>query len=540
MIEMTAEDRYRQLADLMPQIVWTATPSGFVDYYNQRWYEFTGFKPSDDGDEIWNSVIHPEDSKRTSEAWTNAIKTGQPYEIEYRFKHRRTGELRWFMGRAVPIHDTKGEIIKWYGSTFDIHDRVIAEEQRRESEKRFQIMLQQAKDEADAAKASAELANEAKTRFLANMSHEIRTPLAAILGFSELLKGRTKEGDQDAALQLDRISRNATQLGRLIDELLDLSKIEAGHLEIESLDFDLFAAVEDAVASVSFKAREKGLSFVTKLFGFVPRFINSDPTRFRQILINVIGNAVKFTEKGGIDVEFEHYRNENKKYLMVRVRDTGIGLSPGERAKIFEPFTQADSSVTRRYGGTGLGLVLSRRLAQLMGGDLVLEESSRGLGSSFLLTIELGEITGAQADHEFLSGRPVVCAEDNCSLKGKQILVVDDSTDNQTIVRLYLSAVGAEVEVAHNGLKAIEKMRTKTYDIVLMDIQMPEMDGYEALRVAIDEGYQNPIVALTAHAFKQEKDRCLHAGFSDYISKPVDRHLLIRRISEILTVFRDQ
>lgn len=389
--------------------------------------------------------------------------------------------------------------------------------------------LRSAKDDAERARASAEAANESKTRFLANMSHEIRTPLAAILGYSELLKGRTNSSDPEAATQLDRVSRNAAQLGRLIDELLDLSKIEAEKLEIELSDFDLLNAIEDALASVSLMARQRGLVFEQKMTGDVPRFIRTDSTRFKQILTNIIGNAVKFTESGRIDVEFEHLQTRGKHLLQVRTTDTGIGLSPEQQQKLFEPFMQADASVTRKYGGTGLGLVLSRRLARLLGGELTLEKSALGEGSSFLLTIEI-EIPKKDAQIPEPTRSPSTLPR----LDGARILVVDDSPDNQTIIRLFLTAVGAEVSLANNGLEAVEKMTGTAHDVVLMDIQMPLMDGYQALKIVNQNGYRGPILALTAHALKEEKDRCLAAGFTDYMSKPINRGLLIERLAQLL------
>lgn len=389
--------------------------------------------------------------------------------------------------------------------------------------------LKTARDEAERAKHAAEAANESKTRFLANMSHEIRTPLAAILGYSELLKGRTSRDDEEAASQLDRIARNASQLGRLIDELLDLSKIEAERFDIELSDFELSTALDDALASVSLVARQKGLIFEQKMVGDVPRFIRTDQTRFRQILTNIIGNAVKFTERGRIDVEFRCTRGGGsvgaKTFLEARVKDTGIGLSSEQQARLFEPFMQADPSVTRKYGGTGLGLSLSRRLARLLGGDLTLESSSLDGGSTFCLKIEIGLPTVREI---------APAARTPARLDGRRVLLVDDSPDNQTIIRLFLTNVGASIELANNGEEAVEKLKRTTYDVVLMDIQMPVMDGYQALKLARTNGYRGPILALTAHAMKEERDRCLAAGFTDYMSKPINRTALVQRITDLI------
>lgn len=405
-----------------------------------------------------------------------------------------------------------------YEAVMDVTDRLRSQNEQQE----LMTIMENAKIEA-------ERANESKTRFLANMSHEIRTPLAAILGFSELLQNKIRKEDVESATHLDRISRNASQLGRLIDELLDLSKIEADKFEIERTDFDLFAVIEDAISSVSLRAREKGLIFEQHFIGVVPRHINTDRARLVQLLTNILGNAVKFTESGRIDVEFEYMRHQEKSFLRIRVKDTGIGLAKEHQAKIFEPFVQADASVTRKYGGTGLGLVLSKRFAQLLGGDLNLEASEPGKGSSFLATIEIKEVAP-----QIKSVKDVVTARPHDGvLAGKRILIVDDSPDNQTIIRLYLESTRADLEIASNGREATDMIRKTQFDLVLMDIQMPVMDGYQALKVARNEGFLNPIVALTAHAMKEEKQRCLSSGFTDYLSKPVNRSTLISRIADL-------
>ena len=397
----------------------------------------------------------------------------------------------------------------------------------------YRIELQAAKDDAEKARRAAESANESKTRFLANMSHEIRTPLAAVLGFSELLKGRTKPEDADAEIQLDRISRNATQLGRLIDELLDLSKIEAERLEIERTNFNVQTALQDALASVSLMAEQKGLAFKQIFKTEIPKIITTDATRFKQILTNVIGNAVKFTEKGRVEVHVEKFDSHGKHYLRIHVKDTGIGLTAEQKNKLFEAFMQADPSVTRKYGGTGLGLVLSRQLARLLGGDLTLEQSELGAGSTFLINIEIG-IQEANGKDLQESREQNLAANDKNILAGHEILVVDDSVDNQTIISLFLTNVGAKIEIANNGLEAVEKMAAKKYDAVLMDIQMPVMDGYQSLQTVRAQGYDHPIIALTAHAMKDEKERCLASGFTDYMSKPINRALLVQRLSDII------
>lgn len=397
--------------------------------------------------------------------------------------------------------------------------------------KKTQDDLELARIEAENARQVAEAASESKTRFLANMSHEIRTPLTAILGFTDLLQDQKHNHTSEVKNYLDRISRNATQLKHLLDELLDLSKIEANKLDFENSEFDVRAAIDDALASVTLRAENKGITLTKNYLGQVPKKIKSDPTRFKQILTNVIGNAIKFTEKGHVDVQIQEFKTGQKSLLSIRVTDTGLGISDENQKKIFRPFVQADSSVTRKFGGTGLGLILSKQLARHLGGDLILEQSQIDHGSTFLITIDCGQIDMnqqlVQHSNQNTDTHPTISSD---LLKDTQILVVDDSEDNQTIMELFIESAGGQVDLASNGKDALEKMNQKKYDIVLMDIQMPILDGYAALKEALETGHQEPIVAVTAHAMKDEKDKCFQSGFKDYLSKPVDREMLINKI----------
>lgn len=388
--------------------------------------------------------------------------------------------------------------------------------------------LERAHQEARKARIDAEAASQAKTLFLANMSHEIRTPLGAIVGFSGLL-ANVNAATGEAATFIERIKRNSVQLSRLIDELLDLSKIEANKLDIEPVPFDLIANFDEVFASFVEQATMKGLIFEDRRLSELPRFVISDPTRFRQILNNLIGNAVKFTDKGSIIVTSSVERVGSSHTLYVRVSDTGIGLTETQQTRIFDPFTQADNSVTRRYGGTGLGLTLSRALARLLGGDIKIEHSAPGIGSTFLLTIDL----------EVADAGPLMPSSDNSakpkplSLKGKHILIVDDAPDNRALVARYLDRTGATYDTAHDGEDGWNKIQSFSYDLVLMDLQMPKLDGYQAVVRLRNEGCRIPIVALTAHAMKEERVRCLSAGFNEYVTKPINPDRLIQVIYDL-------
>ncbi len=507
-----SESRFRLLADAMPQIVFTADDSGNFDYFNQRWFEYTGLTFEESKGWNWGPVLHEADLQMSVNRWTESITTGLPYEIEYRIKCGSDLTYRWHLGRAVPITDVNNRIVKWFGTNTDIHDvKLLAEELR-------------------AAKQNAESANQIKSRFLANMSHEIRTPLGVIIGFTDLLREHLDDKD-DTKGYIERISTNALQLGSLIDEILDLSKIEADRLEAERVTIDLEGLLEDVFKSMSMIAKDKDLAFEKEWQTPVPSHVVTDPNRFRQILINIIGNAIKFTDQGAVTISLTVNAKGMGRTIEVRVTDTGIGLNKDQQARIFEPFMQADNSVTRRFGGTGLGLALSKRLAKVLGGDLILEKSEPGKGSTFIVIIDIGESSVGVESRASLA----VSAEPSKYLKlpaHLKVLIVDDSPDNRAIVSRFLKLSGASSDTAENGQIAVEKALTETFDLILMDIQMPIMDGYQALGVLRENNFPNPIVALTAHAMKEEKDKCMKAGFNGYLSKPVDRHNLLQLIHD--------
>lgn len=382
--------------------------------------------------------------------------------------------------------------------------------------------------------AREEVANAAKTTFLANISHELRTPLNSILGFTDLLKDPDTD-EHEKHVFLDAVERNGRQLARLVDDLLDLSKIEAGRLEIEHLEFSLQEVLKEVSEMITPAARKKNLALHFDFTSAMPSHVISDPTRIKQILINIIGNAVKFTEEGEVVVLLS-YRQE---MVEVNVIDTGRGISDEEKERLFKPFSQADASMTRQYGGTGLGLNLSRKFAELLGGTLELIHSERGLGSVFRFTFAaplplctefILDIAGGVEDKNAVIDKGAVFKND---LRGVQILVVDDAPDNLNLLEAYLNTTGAEVSTAENGEVALQKARHHAFDAVLMDIQMPVMDGYEATKRLRASGFKGVIIAVTAHAMKSELQKCLEAGCTDYLTKPVQRGQLLEKLEHV-------
>ncbi|MBL7686823.1 MAG: response regulator [Bdellovibrionaceae bacterium] len=371
---------------------------------------------------------------------------------------------------------------------------------------------------------NAEHASEAKNLFLANMSHEIRTPLNAILGFAEILSDATLSVE-DRKSYATIIKRTGASLTSIINDILDLSKVEAESLEIEVKPFSVRHLLEDLQSVSRLLCQEKGLQFSFVKRGNVAEYIESDPVRLRQILVNIIGNSIKFTEHGSITVFYEVVGG----HLLFTVQDTGSGVSPEQVGRLFKPFSQGDSSVRKKFGGTGLGLLISQRLAQLLGGDVSLKNSVAGQGSCFAVQIAYVPIAASSIER----ARPMPDEESRmrASLAGKKILVVEDSLDNQLLADLFLTKSGAHVEFANNGLEGVEKAWDSRFDIVLMDIQMPVMDGYAATRELRERGCRTPIVALTGFAMKEDRERCLKAGCDDYLSKPFDRSSLVRCVA---------
>lgn len=377
----------------------------------------------------------------------------------------------------------------------------------------------------------ANAAADTKSAFLANMSHELRTPLTAILGFGDILL----ESDLPSSERLEAcqaIRRNGDHLVALVNDVLDFSKIEAGKLTIEARPCNIRRLITDVMSTMAVKASEKALRLVIHIDDSVPSTITSDTVRIRQILLNLVGNAIKFTETGEVRVAASWRPSE--KLLDVTVSDTGDGIAPVVLAKLFEPFVQADASTTRYHGGTGLGLTISRRLARMLGGDVTVT-SGPGRGSTFKLTIAAGAISfgGFPA----ATAPPFMVAK---SLLGR-VLVVEDNPDNQRLAVRLLRRAGATVQLAETGEQAVElalaaKARNAPYDVILMDMSLPVMDGYEASRVLRKQGYKHPIVAFTAHALGDDRQRCLDAGCDAYTTKPIEREQLITTLQRWMSV----
>ena len=367
-----------------------------------------------------------------------------------------------------------------------------------------------------AARDAAQAADRAKSSFLANMSHEIRTPMNGILGMAHLLRRSGVTPKQ--AEQLDKIEVAGRHLMEIISNILDFSKIEAGKLLLEHIDFDLHELIDNTLAIVADSAAAKGLQLSADLTG-VPALLCGDPTRLSQALLNYLGNAIKFTRTGSVTLRARLRAETDDGYLLhFAVIDTGIGMTPEQQGKLFEAFTQADSSSTRQFGGTGLGLAITRRIVQLMGGETGVR-STPGEGSNFWLTVRLDKGLPITSDALPESAEQILQRD----YQGTRILVADDDPINLEVVQMLLTDIGLAVDTAANGLEAIDKAGASPYALILMDLQMPKLGGLEATRAIrkLAGRRLTPIVAMTASAFAPERERCLTAGMNDFIAKPV-------------------
>ena len=634
------EERFRQLIEAMPQLVWTALPDGQRDYFNTRWLQYTGLTAADALGDGWLRAVHPEDRSANLKRWLQAVEGGSEYQMEQRLRGA-DGRYRWFLSRALPLRDAQRQIVRWFGTSTDIQG------------------MRNAEQEMQAAKSAAEQANRTKSDFLANVSHELRTPMTAILGMTELaLDEPLPETTRD---YLATVHDSAQGLLELLDEILDFSRIEAGKLTVDNAAFSLRGTVEQAVKMLASRAFDKGLELAFDLPADVPDAVVGDSLRLRQVLTNLLGNALKFTEAGEVLVRVRREPPDEAGILRFEVADTGIGISREKQAAIFAPFTQADSSTTRHYGGTGLGLAIAAELSSRMGGRIWVE-SEPGRGSTFYFTARFGpdepgpdvdppwtgrlrgmrtllvrgrtsagailrdrlsewglrveaveaveaacqalqaadgspydlliladELGEGDAAARKLLASPVptirLCAparrrraeddpgrvwlekpvtrgallaalaralqiDDGVSASPEAagggraaagaplyILLAEDTPANQKLLAEILRRGGHRVALAANGQEAVEMASRERYDLVLMDVQMPVMDGFQATAAirAEDErrGRRTPIMAMTARAMRGDRQRCLDAGMDGYLAKPINAQRLLDALAGV-------
>ena len=529
------EEQYRLLASRISDVIWAADLEWNWDYVSPSTERFTGFTVEESLRNTLDDVLTPDSARVAKEAAKRAVAEAlerpsialKTIVLELEFI-RKDGSTVWAEVNATLVPGENGRPVRWVGVTRDITAR-----------RQIEAQLASAKE-------VAEEADRAKSEFLANMSHEIRTPLTAILGFAGLLQDECTAGRISAvgADAVATIASNGEHLLNVINDILDLSKIEAGKLTVERIQCCPERLIAEVVELMAVRAKSKGLLLEADYLGPIPEVISSDALRLRQVLVNLVGNAIKFTESGEVRIT-THLVGvaDNAPKLEISVSDTGRGISADDTTRLFSPFMQADSSTSRQFGGTGLGLAISLRLARLLGGDIKVC-SQIGRGSTFRLTVDTGPLDDVRL-------RKYSCATEQAtrpqsptettrtlSLTGR-ILLVEDGQDNQRLISRLIERAGAEVAIAENGRQACEEILVAVadgtpYDLVLMDMQMPVMDGYEATRVLREAGYAAPIIALTAHAMVGDEQKCLDAGCDAYLTKPINRDAFLPCLASFL------
>ncbi len=516
-----SEDRFRALADNIAQLAWMTDPAGWIFWYNQRWFDYTGTTREEMQGWGWQQVHHPEHVDRVVAKFRRCIQTGEPWEDTFPLR-RKDGSYRWFLSRAVPIRDEQGNVLRWCGTNTDITDRLTAE-----AEREHLLALEKA------AREEAERANRVKDEFLAVLSHELRTPLNPILGWAKLLRSNNLS-PQKQCYALETIERNAKLQTQLIEDLLDVSRILQGKVSLNIVPVDLAGAIAAAIDTVRLSAEVKSIEISTQFAPDIGRVLG-DGGRLQQVFWNLLSNAVKFNPPGGkIAVKLVSAALEEDRVdcdAQITVTDTGKGISPDFLPYVFDHFRQADSTISRKFGGLGLGLAIVRHLVELHGGTVKADSAGEGQGATFTVRIPLMPVQPPAS--------PVQTApQESFNLSGIRVLAVDDDADARDLVVFLLEDCGASVTAVANAGDALKVLTQSVPDVLLSDIGMPDTDGYMLMRqvrtLPPEQGGQVPAIALTAYAGEIDYQQALAAGFQRHICKPFDPEKLVQAMLDVL------
>ncbi|MBD2356471.1 PAS domain-containing protein [Tolypothrix sp. FACHB-123] len=509
-----SEARYRFLAETIPHLVWTCDANGNCEYVNQKLCEYTGLTFEKALGFGWLSAVHPEDLESTQAMWLLAVANSTFYKHEYRFRRNSDGSYRWHLILGFPLKDEQGQVVKWFGSCTDIHDQKELEIER----DRILQLEQVARNEA-------ERANRIKDEFLAILSHELRSPLNPILGWTKLLQSRRLDENKTVEA-LATIERNAKLQTQLIDDLLDVAKILRGKLSFNSNLVNLTPVIEAAIDTVRTAAVAKSILIHPELPNIGQ--VSGDAGRLQQVVWNLLSNAIKFTPNEG-RVEIRLQRLDNQAQIIVT--DNGKGINPDFLPYIFESFRQEDVSVTRKYGGLGLGLAIVRHIVEAHAGTVTVDSQGEGQGSTFTVSLPLINI-------EPESDRTEALSADELNLTGIKILTIDDEVDSRDFLTIMLAYYGAEVMTVATGSEFLAAIESFQPDVLVSDIGMPEVDGYTLMRqvrsLPSERSKQIPAIALTAYAGEINEQLALAAGFQKHLSKPIDPDILVQAVTQLI------
>ncbi|MEP6916675.1 MAG: ATP-binding protein [Acidobacteriota bacterium] len=521
-----SEAQFHVLAETIPQLAWATRPDGYIDWYNQRWYDYTGTTFETMQGWGWKAVHDPADVDEVMTRWQASLATGEPFEMEFSLRGT-DGQFRWHLTRAVPLKDHTGRIVRWIGTNTDI------DASRKAALERAGLL-----EREQEARLAAEMASRAKDDFLANASHELRTPLNAILGWARMLQ--SGQLDQSAFMRaIDIIERNARAQVRLIEDILDGSRMLHGQLHLEVRPLDMTEVVNAALEAVRAAADAKRIALTTTIEPAAAR-VAGDSDRLQQVVWNLTNNAIKFTQKdGAVDVSLRRVGTD----IQLKVADNGQGIDPEFLPHVFERFRQAEGSTTRRHSGLGLGLALVRHLVEAHGGMVRAESGGVGQGATFVVTLPVQAVFAESPGPAVPSRSPLPSVVPHRNLlEGTSVLVVDDEADARDLVATALRAKGAEVTTASNATEALELVAARPFTVMVSDVGMPGTDGYELIkRIRTQTGARGvhlPAVALTAYSREEDRRLALDSGFQTYASKPVEPDHLIQIVAGLATPAR--